>query len=360
VTSGSEIVQKPDDQGAVSMTIPSIAIVGAGASGTLLAVQLSRKVPADTRITLIERNAQFGVGLAYSTDNPNHLVNIPIGRMSAFEDRPNHFVDWMQHQSSHILTGVPATESAFVPRRVYGAYLRDLLSAMRPEPEKLHEEVVSIEVEEGMSRLRCASGRMLLAGLVVLATGNDHPATPEAPGLNEAPFWRSDSWRTDAFAGLDPSLPVLLIGTGPTAVDAVITLLDQGHVGLVYAVSRRGLLSRPHGPVEVVPIKLPLHAGLGELTRFVSRGQCQWRELAGRDRRGVPFPPGHLAVVVTRGAAAVPTSPPPVVGCASPAHARKSCCAPRRRMRKRSIAHSRGSRYAVRLERRVASPARRA
>ena len=43
-----------------------------------------------------------------------------------------------------------------------------------------------------------------------------------------------------AFAGLDPGLPVLLIGTGPTAVDAVITLLDRGHVGPIYAVSRRG------------------------------------------------------------------------------------------------------------------------
>jgi uncharacterized NAD(P)/FAD-binding protein YdhS len=265
------------------MTISSIAIVGAGASGTLLAVQLSRKVPADTRITLIERNAQFGVGLAYSTENPNHLVNIRIGRMSAFEDRPNHFVDWMQRQSSHMLNGAPAAESAFVSRRVYGAYLRDLLSAMRPEPEKLHEEVVSIEVEEGMSRLRCASGRVLLAGLVVLATGNDRPATPDAPGLKEAPFWRPDSWRTDAFTGLDTGLPVLLIGTGQTAVDAVITLLDQGHVGPIYAVSRRGLLSRPHAPAVVVPIQLPLHAGLGELTRFVH----QEADASGENWRGV-------------------------------------------------------------------------
>lgn len=93
------------------MAVPSIVIVGAGASGTLLAIQLSRKVPADTRITLIERNTQFGVGLAYSTENPNHLVNIPNGRMSAFEDRPNHFVDWMQRQSPQMLNGVPAAES---------------------------------------------------------------------------------------------------------------------------------------------------------------------------------------------------------------------------------------------------------
>ncbi|WP_178133753.1 FAD/NAD(P)-binding protein [Vineibacter terrae] len=265
------------------MTIPSIAIVGAGASGTLLALQLSRKVPAGTRIVLIERNAQFGVGLAYSTQNPNHLVNIPNGRMSAFDDQPNHFVDWMQRQSPHILDGAPAAGSAFAPRRVYGAYLRDLLIAVKPAPKILHEEVVSIEVRGGLSRLRCASGRVLPASLVVFATGNDRPATPDAPGLKEAPFWRPDSWRMDAFATLDPGLPVLLIGTGPTAVDAVITLLDQGHVGLIYTVSRRGLLSRSHGPSVVMPIQLPLHAGLGELTRFVR----QEADASGGNWRGV-------------------------------------------------------------------------
>jgi len=265
------------------MTIPSIAIVGAGASGALLAVQLSLKVPAGTRITLIERNAQFGVGLAYSTENPNHLVNIPIGRMSAFDDQPNHFVDWIQRQSPHIPGGAPAAESVFVPRHVYGAYLRDLLITVKPAPERVHEEVVAIEVGEGISLLRCASGRVLSASLVVLATGNDRPATPDVPGLKEAPFWRPDSWRMDAFAGLDPTLPVMLIGTGPTGVDAVITLLDQGHVGLIYAVSRRGLLPRPHGPGVVLPIQLPLHASLGELTRFVRQNA----DASGENWRGV-------------------------------------------------------------------------
>jgi len=75
----------------------------------------------------------------------------------------------------------------------------------------------------------------------------------------------------------------LLIGTGPTAVDAVITLLDQGHVGLIYAMSRRGLLSRRHAPLTALPIQLPLHAGLGELTRFVR----QEADASGGNWRGV-------------------------------------------------------------------------
>jgi uncharacterized NAD(P)/FAD-binding protein YdhS len=226
---------------------------------------------------LIDRKEQFGVGLAYSTENSNHLLNVLSGRMSAFEDQPHHFVDWMQRQSAHILNGAPVAESAFVPRRMYGAYLRDLLGAVKPAPEMLHDEVVAIEVNDGLFLLRCASRQILSANLVVLATGNDRPATPDVPGLRDAPFWRPDPWRMDAFSGLDPRLPILLIGTGPTAVDAVITLLDQGHVGPIYAVSRRGLLPRRHAAGAILPIQLqlPLHAGLGELTCFVRQDECR-------------------------------------------------------------------------------------
>jgi uncharacterized NAD(P)/FAD-binding protein YdhS len=47
-----------------------IAIVGAGFSGSLMAVQLLRRSRPNDRVYLIERNAEFGRGLAYSTGNP--------------------------------------------------------------------------------------------------------------------------------------------------------------------------------------------------------------------------------------------------------------------------------------------------
>ena len=77
------------------MSTPSVAVIGAGASGTLLCRHLLRHVPPGTRITLIERKSPFGPGLAYATGNPNHLLNVPAGRMSAFADQPHHFLDWL-------------------------------------------------------------------------------------------------------------------------------------------------------------------------------------------------------------------------------------------------------------------------
>ena len=38
---------------------------------------------------------------------------------------------------------------------------------------------------------------------------------------------------------LDPDAPILLLGTGLTTVDAVNSLLDQGHRGPIHALSRR-------------------------------------------------------------------------------------------------------------------------
>src|ERR1700681_2245997 len=74
----------------------TVAVIGAGFSGTLLALHLLRHCPSGTRIHLIEKNSRFGRGLAYSTGNPNHLLNVPAGRMSAFSDRPHDFVDWLR------------------------------------------------------------------------------------------------------------------------------------------------------------------------------------------------------------------------------------------------------------------------
>ena len=72
---------------------------------------------------------------------------------------------------------------------------------------------------------------------------------------------------------------MLLVGSGLTMVDAVITLLDQGHAGPIHAVSRRGLLPRGHTrTAPVPPIQPPLPADLRALTRIV-------REQRGRGGR---------------------------------------------------------------------------
>jgi len=72
------------------------------------------------------------------------LVNIPIGRMSAFDDQPNHFVDWIQRQSPHIPGGAPAAESVFAPARFLlrhrspGDRRRAMTTSQGPVPPRDH------------------------------------------------------------------------------------------------------------------------------------------------------------------------------------------------------------------------------
>ncbi|MBV8400342.1 MAG: FAD/NAD(P)-binding protein [Acetobacteraceae bacterium] len=266
------------------MRIPTIAVIGAGFSGSLLSVHLLRRCPASVRVILIERNAQFGRGQAYSTGNPTHLLNVPAGRMSAFHDQPMHFVHWLRSQDATEL-GVPrASESSFVSRRLYGQYIRSLLKEeLRRESHKKLElvrgSVHRVDRTGPTLRLSLDRDRWIEADLAVLATGHFPPAPVpvQEQSFYDSGLYRPDPWSPDALEGLDQSSPILLIGTGLTTVDVVISLLDQGHTGPIHALSRRGLLPLRHSarssPSADTRYEFPTE--LLELTRFLRKEAAQ-------------------------------------------------------------------------------------
>lgn len=98
---------------------PTIAVIGAGFSGTLLALHLLRQCPGSVRIHLIERRPRFGRGLAYSTGNLNHVLNVPTARMSAFHDQPDDFLDWLRADgrscSASLIAQVPPATTSGSP-----------------------------------------------------------------------------------------------------------------------------------------------------------------------------------------------------------------------------------------------------
>lgn len=260
------------------MPQPTIAVIGAGFSGTALSLWLQSSCPVGTRIYLIERGHRFAAGRAYATENPSHLLNVPAGRMSMFPDLPQDFVRWLRQQPKSRLGGVVPSEQAFVPRGLFGAYLQDRLAAGLCDTrgsrlQLLHDEVVRAEEGAEKVALHLASGAKLDADIAVLASGNAHPLPVHSnvAMLDAAGLWRGNPWTPAAIAGLSPDAPVLLVGTGLTMVDTVVTLFDAGHTGPIHALSRHGLLPHRHASPEAAPITLPtpLPAGLAPLMRFV-------------------------------------------------------------------------------------------
>ena len=217
-----------------------IAIVGGGATGALAAAHLAQSARESTEIIVIEPAERLGRGLAYSTDDPRHLLNVRAANMSAFGDDAGHFLDWLRARND----GALAEPYSFVSRKVYGDYVSDVAAEALQSGRVTHLRDVCVEASEepSFALLRLASGATLAADRVVLATGHD-----EKP--------RSAAWRRNSLGirirstASTRDAPLLIVGAGLTMVDMALSLDRRGHEGPITAVSRRGLMPNGHRQV---------------------------------------------------------------------------------------------------------------
>ncbi len=223
----------------------AIAVVGAGFSGTIAAIQLRRRLPAALAVYLLERSGQFARGIAYANSKVAHLLNVRAANMSAFPDDPTHFERWLEtHAARWPGELIRTSAGGFATRRLYGLYLESTLhseiASSGGTVRLLTEEVYGLEQTPEGGRLVCRDGKSIAVRGVVLATGS-LPANRPCDGVEFR-----DPWTPEALAGLDPLAPVLIVGTGLTMVDLVLALDAQGFRGPIIALSRRGLVPQAH------------------------------------------------------------------------------------------------------------------
>lgn len=229
----------------------TVVVIGGGCSGTLAAVHLLRAWCDGPLSVVIVEPEIAGLGVAYSTPFESHLLNSPAAAMSAYPDRPQDFVEWATRRS-----GAACAGSDFLSRRLYGKYLQSVLAdasrGSSPSRSLTHisGKITNIDRYRPDGRLLVGleAGGRIQADDVVLALGNLPPANPP---LSSSAFYRSDRyvpdpWPTGALEGIEG--PVLLLGSGLTAVDVALALQDLGHNEQIRAVSRRGLLPQTHRP----------------------------------------------------------------------------------------------------------------
>lgn len=235
-----------------------IAIIGAGFSGTALVEALRRSTKTPLDIYLYEKTGKFAAGDAYRTPFPYHLLNARAEDMSAIEDEPAHFVDWLQRTGKQHDKELPPGWQ-FVPRLWYHQYLSDLLAANR-ELVNVHcipQEVIDIELSPSGAHIVSHDKTTQHVDKVVLAIGNNPPARLPFP-VPETVNYIANPWEYTALKNIPAEQPVLIVGTGLSMVDAILSLHDQQHRGCVTAVSRHGLLPLPHqnGRVASMSVKL--------------------------------------------------------------------------------------------------------
>jgi uncharacterized NAD(P)/FAD-binding protein YdhS len=245
--------------------VPTVAVVGGGFSGSISAAQLLRRAKqsqSPMKVVLLEQRGSIGEGLAYSSRETCHLLNVPAGRMSAWPDKPADFLNWANARYG----GVTADD--FLPRQWYGEYVRETLLAAAADStdseDVSHRFSVQFDEVRRIARhpdggwmLNLARGTSVRADAVLLAIGHRSPNDPLVKKWT-GPRTRfvADPWKPFAMNPIPPEDAVVILGSGLTAVDAVMSLVGREHRGQITLVSRRGLLPQPHLPGHGTPVDL--------------------------------------------------------------------------------------------------------
>ncbi len=241
-------------------------VIGAGFSGVLATRELLR---TGWSVVLVDPGARPGRGLAYGTSQPWHLLNSPVSSMSVDPDDSEHFTRWCRERDKAVVG------SDFVARSWYGDYLTEALrdaDGFAPGELVVHRGQV-VRIFEGSAHtlaVLLADDVVINADIVVLAVGNARPDErfPISQAARQNTAYVRDPWTPGAL-DLLPEGPVLLVGTGLTAVDVALTLSRSGRHDRITAISRHGLLPQRHAPSQKMILDVPKGATLAQLLRAI-------------------------------------------------------------------------------------------
>jgi uncharacterized NAD(P)/FAD-binding protein YdhS len=231
-----------------------LAIIGGGFTGAAFAIHVLKAASRPVSIDIIEPASELGRGAAYGTDDPVHRINVPSDRMSLFSGDGNHFTRWLfEHGWLPDYGSTDPRGHHYVPRSAFGAYVSDNLKRAGSEVRNgvrlrvRNSRTLALQRESLQWRVILCDRRSLLVDRVALCIGH-RPGIP-CPISDAAmchPGLVSQPWKPRALAAIGKRDSILIVGTGLTMADVIVSLERVGHKGVITAVSRRGLLPRTH------------------------------------------------------------------------------------------------------------------
>lgn len=226
-----------------------VAIIGGGFSGTIIAAQLARRGVGSA---LIDGSGRAGKGVAYSTTEPTHLLNVRAEGMSAWAGEPDNFAKRFEQEGGE--------RSGFAQRRLFGRYLGEILDEAKSSGNVQQFDAVAVgAVRDGDGwRVSFDTGDSIGADGVVLAIGNQEPDALRAfSGVTQG--FVGNPWGGDAISAVrdlaETGGNALIVGTSLTMVDLALSLDAASFRGRVVALSRRGLIPRAHADFDPAPVE---------------------------------------------------------------------------------------------------------
>ncbi|HSJ69423.1 MAG TPA: FAD/NAD(P)-binding protein [Anditalea sp.] len=242
----------------VPIKMKNICIVGGGACGVAAFIELfiqitSQDLKEKVGITIIEKSKKVGYGLAFGTEEKGHLLNTQSELMGIYSREVSHFTEWLSNNADRARGKVEDNgeiETAYTSRIMYGDYLYEQFSYYLEKAKEIGvdaklvcDEVNDINYENGNFLVSIKESDPIVSDYVILALGN-----PEATNFKEFEKFNqflNTPWPSHKVKQLvEPGDHVGILGSSLSAIDTIMTLVDNGHKGKISCFSIEGLLPR--------------------------------------------------------------------------------------------------------------------
>jgi uncharacterized NAD(P)/FAD-binding protein YdhS len=222
----------------------------------MTAVQLIHKCYGTLKISLISDGETLNRGIAFSPYSKQHLLNVVTQSMSAFPDRPAHFLDWVMSHPDYRNHDRNLIAHSFLPRYLFGEYIHNIWNKAEILAkskgiiiEVIDAWVTDLEKDAENIIISCSINKRIYCHDVVIASGNQLPRNHPIENhsfYNNASNYFQNPWNAGAVKNLSNNLPILLIGNGLTMVDTVVGLLENGFTEKIISISPNGFNLLPH------------------------------------------------------------------------------------------------------------------
>lgn len=245
-----------------------LAVVGGGVTATAVLEQLLPRLPPATRIAVIDRHGDFGGGVPYGhAARPSFLCNNPVhaqhdasyeawlrasDRFAAIRESGDPLLQrWCAHNAEALAE--QRYEALFLPRSVYGDFVREKTAAWRGAGvETIADEV--IDIIPGFT-LTLREHGPLTARVVLLATGSPPPLRDAADPSTLDP------------QQLATATEVILLGGNATAMEMLWWLDGHArHLHRITVITRGGRLPDARPSRNASPPAMPALSALDSNT----------------------------------------------------------------------------------------------
>jgi uncharacterized NAD(P)/FAD-binding protein YdhS len=256
-----------------------IIVIGGGAQATAFLSSIYHFIMKNNKyinikIGVIDKKENLGCGNVYNYDYPWILMNTPTSDLSVVKEKPHDFSEWVNYNIDKL--SLCDNDSTFVPRSVFGLYLKDKYHFFKLE--LMHKGIFIEDIddlstdilyknESNNITVSLKSGKILKTNFIVFATGpstpQDHYNLIESKNYIHNPFPANKN-----LSHIPNNLDVAIIGSNLTAIDIAITLKHLGHHGKIIMASRNGKLPEVKGKyLKSYPPKKVLYSNFESISK---------------------------------------------------------------------------------------------